>query len=49
MSRVTAEMYVQMWLSEQIPTLEWLRILENRIDVKHLYDIHLEKYNGKTS
>ena len=49
MSRVTAEMYVQMWLSEQIPTLEWLRILENRIDVKHLYDIHLEKYNGKAS
>ena len=49
MSRVTAEMYLQMWLSEQIPTSEWSKILENRVDVKHLYDKHLEKYNGKTS
>ena len=49
MSRVTAEMYLQMWLSEQIPTDEWLRILEHRIDVKYLYDKHLEIKNGKTS
>ena len=49
MNRVTAEMYLQMWLSEQIPISEWLRIMETRIDVKHLYDKHLEKYNGKAS
>ena len=42
MSRVTAEMYLQMWLSEQIPTNEWLQILENRIDVKKMYDEHLK-------
>ena len=42
MSRVTAEMYLQMWLSEQIPANEWLRILENRIDVKKMYDEHLK-------
>ena len=42
MSRVTAEMYLQMWLSEQIPTNEWLRILEQRIDVKQMYNEHLE-------
>ena len=28
MSRVTAEMYLQMWLSEQIPADQWLEILE---------------------
>ena len=43
MSRVTAEMYLQMWLSEQIPTNEWLRILEHRIDVKQIYD----EYHGE--
>jgi hypothetical protein len=42
MSRVTAEMYLQMWLSEQIPTNEWLRVLEQRIDVKQMYNEHLE-------
>ncbi len=42
MGRVTSEMYLQMWLSEQIPTNEWIRILENRIDVKKMYDEHLK-------
>ncbi len=46
MSRVTPEMYLQMWLSEQIPSLEWMRILEERNDVKELYKKHLrEKRN----
>ena len=44
--RTTPEMYLQMWLSEQIPTLEWARILEERNDVKELYKKHLrEKRN----
>ena len=38
-----------MWLSEQIPTSEWMRILEERPDVDELYQKHLEKKNGKTS
>tara|TARA_A100001011_G_C13530926_1_gene524533 strand:+ start:149 stop:280 length:132 start_codon:yes stop_codon:yes gene_type:complete len=41
MSRTTPEMYLQMWLSEQIPALEWLRILEERKDVKDLFNKHL--------
>ena len=41
MSRTTPEMYLQMWLSEQIPSLEWMRILEERSDVKELYKMHL--------
>ena len=36
MSRTTPEMYLEMWLSEQIPSLEWMRILEERSDVKEL-------------
>ena len=43
MSRVTPEMYLEMWLSEQIPSLEWMRILEERSDVKELYKIHLRE------
>ena len=42
MSRATAEQYLQMWLSEQIPTSEWMRILEERSDVDELYQKHLE-------
>ena len=47
MSRATAEQYLQMWLSEQIPIGEWKRILEERKDVKELYKKHLEIRNGK--
>ena len=48
MSReITPEMYLQMWLSEQIPTDEWLRILNEKSDVKEFYNKHLEKQNGK--
>ena len=41
MSRATAEQYLQMWLSEQIPIDEWLRILEEMPDVKELYNEHM--------
>ena len=49
MSRGTPQQYLDMWLSEQIPTNEWLRILKERDDVKELYHQHLENKNGKTS
>ena len=39
--RITPEMYLQMWLSEQIPIDEWLRILEEMPDVKELYNKHM--------
>jgi hypothetical protein len=40
MDKVTSEMYLQMWLSEQIPTNEWLRILEEMPDVREFYNKH---------
>ena len=42
MSRVTPEMYLQMWLSEQIPADQWLEILETNRKVNELYEKHLE-------
>ena len=42
---VTPEMYLSMWLSEQIPTMEWQRILKERADVNELYQKHLENKN----
>jgi len=41
----TPKMYLEMWLSEQIPTKEWMEILEERKDVKELYNKHLENKN----
>ena len=32
MSNTTAQVYLQLWLSEQIPIDEWKRILEERKD-----------------
>ena len=46
MSNTTAQVYLQLWLSEQIPIDEWKRILEERKDVKELYEKHLEIRNG---
>ena len=43
MSRVTPEMYLQMWLSEQIPVNEWLRILEDIPDVRKIYNRHVNR------
>ena len=40
--RVTPEMYLQMWLSEQIPADQWLEILDTMEDVRKLYHKHLE-------
>ena len=45
MSRTTAQVYLELWLSEQIPINEWKRILEERKDVKELYQKHLEIRN----
>tara|TARA_R110002020_G_scaffold222094_1_gene430564 strand:+ start:1058 stop:1213 length:156 start_codon:yes stop_codon:yes gene_type:complete len=42
--KTTPEQYLEMWLSEQIPTKEWLRLLEFRADINELYQKHL---NGK--
>ena len=46
MSSTPAQIYLQLWLSEQIPIDEWKRILEERKDVKELYKKHLEIRNG---
>ena len=46
MSSTTAQVYLELWLSEQIPIAEWKRILEERKDVKELYQKHLEIKNG---
>ena len=45
MSSTTAQVYLQLWLSEQIPIDEWKRILDERKDVKELYEKHLEIRN----
>ena len=45
-NKVTPKQYLEMWLSEQIPTGEWLRLLEWRPDINELYQKHLEKTNG---
>ena len=45
MSSTTAKVYLELWLSEQIPTDEWLRILKERTDVNELYQKHLENRN----
>ena len=46
MNSTTAQIYLELWLSEQIPTNEWRRILKERKDVKELYQKHLEIRNG---
>jgi len=32
-----AEKYVEMWLSEQIPIRDWIKILKERDDVRKMY------------
>ena len=44
-NEIPAKMYLEMWLSEQIPTHDWLEILKERSDVKDLYHEHMEKKN----
>ena len=47
MSSTTAKVYLQLWLSEQIPTGEWLRILREMPEVKKLYNMHMESKNNE--
>ena len=47
MSKVDAEVYLKMWLSEQIPTQHWLDILKENKDVRKLYNKHLGERDGK--
>ena len=46
MSDTTAEQYLEMWLSEQIPPHAFLEILKERDDVRKLYREHLVKTTG---
>jgi len=41
MSRITPQMYLELWLSEQIPTQLWLQILKDKDDVKKLYNSYM--------
>ena len=34
---ITVEQYLEMWLSEQITTQDWIEILQERPDVKKMY------------
>ena len=45
--RTTPEMYLQMWLSEQIPTNEWLRILEEMPGVREIYNKHMTEMKNE--
>ena len=45
MSRGTAQQYLEMFLSEQIMPKEWYRILNERSDVKELYQKYLNQRN----
>ena len=44
----TPEMYLEMWLSEQIPAGEWLRLLEWRRDIKEFYERKYKYAKTKT-
>jgi len=45
-NNTTPEQYLSMWLSEQIPTQDWLDILKERSDVRDLYNKHMEMRDG---
>tara|TARA_B100000287_G_scaffold342836_1_gene329617 strand:- start:322 stop:471 length:150 start_codon:yes stop_codon:yes gene_type:complete len=47
--RGTPKQYLEMFLSEQIMPKEWYKILNERPDVKELYQKHLENRYGKRS
>ena len=38
---ITPLQYLEMWLSEQIPTNEWIKILEENSEVNSLYQRHM--------
>tara|TARA_Y100001938_G_scaffold149193_1_gene235227 strand:+ start:312 stop:470 length:159 start_codon:yes stop_codon:yes gene_type:complete len=45
-NNTTPKQYLSMWLSEQIPTQDWLDILKERSDVRDLYNKHMEMRDG---
>jgi uncharacterized protein YhaN len=47
MARVTPQMYLDMWLSEQIPTDQWLEILATNKKVRELWNKNREMRDGK--
>ena len=42
----TPEEYLEMWLSEQVPLDEWLKILDSNPDVEKLYKKHPLFFNA---
>ena len=42
-----AYMYLDLWLSEQIPISDWIRILDTRPDVEEVYKEHIEEHHAK--
>tara|TARA_B100001250_G_C19621032_1_gene709370 strand:- start:262 stop:456 length:195 start_codon:yes stop_codon:yes gene_type:complete len=41
MSKITPEMYLQMWLSEQITPGEWIDILKENTEVNNYYQNYM--------
>ena len=48
MENDTPEQYLKMWLSEQIPINDWLRLLDSDPKLERLYNKHVEEYNVRT-
>tara|TARA_R100001463_G_scaffold83682_2_gene138233 strand:+ start:2141 stop:2284 length:144 start_codon:yes stop_codon:yes gene_type:complete len=44
---VSARLYLDMWLTEQIPISDWLKILDTRPDVEQLYTKHIKEHQTK--
>ena len=40
--KMSAQSYLDMWLSEQIPIEDWLKILDTNPKVESLYKKHIE-------
>ena len=40
--KMSAQSYLDMWLSEQIPIEDWLKILDTNPQVESLYKKHIE-------
>ena len=45
-AQIKPHLYLEMWLSEQIPIEDWIQLLKERPDVNDLYKKHLEENNG---
>ena len=42
----SAEQYLEMWLSEQIPVSEWIKLLDSDPKLETLYNKHIERNYG---